>query len=228
MKVGVLLIATNKYLPLIDQLVDSIREFFFSEEDVTVFLFTDLESQRTDLVPLYIPHKPWPLITLERYNVFHRFREQLRDQDYLFYLDADSRVAGKVGKEILPTPPAELVATIHPGYIRSAKRGPYEKRCSSTAYVKPTEGRRYYTGAFNGGTTTAFLQMAETIAQNVDQDSENNLIAAWHDESHLNRYLMDRNIRELSPAYCYPEKWNLPFRKIILALAKDHAAYRRD
>jgi hypothetical protein len=44
------------------------------------------------------------------------------------------------------------------------------------------------------------------LKNNVDIDSENNIVALWHDESHLNKYILDRNdLTILSPAYCYPE-----------------------
>jgi hypothetical protein len=32
----------------------------------------------------------------------------------------------------------------------------------------------------------------------------------------------------LDPRYCYPESWDLPFVKILVALDKDHAAMRAE
>ena len=33
--------------------------------------------------------------------------------------------------------------------------------------------------------------MSEILQNNIDKDLENNIIALWHDESHINRYLVD-------------------------------------
>lgn len=32
----------------------------------------------------------------------------------------------------------------------------------------------------------------------------------------------------LSPAYCYPQSWRLPFPRKIIALDKNHAAMRKE
>ena len=69
--------------------------------------------------------------------------------------------------------------------------------------------------------------MAECIKKNIDIDLNNNIIAVWHDESHLNRYFIDNKPEiELSPSYCYPENWNLPFEKKLIALDKNHNEIR--
>jgi len=61
----------------------------------------------------------------------------------------------------------------------------------------------------------------------VDEDMDKNLIAVWHDESHYNRYLIDTPPTHiLSPSYCYPESWRLPFEKKLLALDKNHREMR--
>ena len=48
-------------------------------------------------------------------------------------------------------------------------------------------------GGFNGGTAQGFKHLIDTIAHNTDVDEQNSVVARWHDESHLNRYLYDKN-----------------------------------
>ena len=69
--------------------------------------------------------------------------------------------------------------------------------------------------------------MAKIITENIYQDLKNNIIAIWHDESHLNRFYIDNKpTLILSPSYCYPESWNLPYKKRLLALDKNHKEVR--
>jgi hypothetical protein len=71
--------------------------------------------------------------------------------------------------------------------------------------------------------------MSRKIRENIDTDLQKDIIAIWHDESHLNRYLISNQqlTKTLLPSYCYPESWNLPYPKKILALDKDHEAIRK-
>jgi histo-blood group ABO system transferase len=149
-------------------------------------------------------------------------KELIKKEDYLFYCDADMLFVDSVGDEIL----GDLVATIHPGF--QGGRGTPETNPKSLAYVLPKENLIYYAGGFNGGTSKNFLKMSETIDKNIDVDMGNNFIAIWHDESHMNRYFIDNKPAiTLDPSYCYPESWNLPYKKRLLALDKNHSEIRK-
>lgn len=50
---------------------------------------------------------------------------------------------------------------------------------------------RYVSGGFNGGTREAFFTLCRTILERTRQDLANGIIAKWHDESQLNRYIAD-------------------------------------
>ena len=66
--------------------------------------------------------------------------------------------------------------------------------------------------------------MIKCLSKRINIDLENEIIAKWHDESHLNRYIYDYNkerYRILSPAYLYPEGWNIPFEEIITVRDKN-------
>ena len=229
-KIGLLTIATGKYQQFIRPLYESVDQFFFTSYPVQKFLFTDNSApfvDATNTIVCPIQHSPWPLITLLRYRLFLQYSSLLSTIDYLFYCDVDMRLVAECGEEMLPDTPTGLVGVQHPGfYARGRSTYTYETNPISTAYVAPAEGNIYYCGGVHGGASDAFLRMAGQLANNVDQDLRKNHIAVWHDESHLNRYFIDHPPKTLKPGYCYPEKWEIPFPKIVIALDKNHSEIR--
>jgi histo-blood group ABO system transferase len=224
MTIGLLLISTGKYHQFVQPLLDSARKYFMANHQVTYFLFTDSDKWKDegDVVTIFKKHEPFPGPTLKRYETFYTNRALFDKADYLFYCDVDMLFVAGIGDEIL----SDRTATLHPGFLGG--RGTPEIRKESLACVHPNEDMVYFTGAFNGGAKKEFIKMSELLAENIQKDLDNRIIAIWHDESHLNRYLIDHPPSKILPAsYCYPEKWDLPFEKKIIALDKDHAEIRR-
>jgi histo-blood group ABO system transferase len=229
-KIGLLIIATKKYFEFVQPLITSADEFFLKNHEVVYYVFTDkLENRLGSLVSnrkieyIETEHKEWPWMTLGRYELFSKHKEKLKSNDYLYYIDADMLIVDTVGDEIL----GNLVATQHPGYYN--RRGTPETRPESTAYVAPFEEMQYFAGGFNGGTAMMYLCMAENNAHWINYDFSRGIIAIWHDESHLNRYLIDNPPDKiLSPSYCYGENMIIPFSPKIIALNKNHKEYRNE
>jgi histo-blood group ABO system transferase len=228
LKVGLIIIATNKYIKFAKPLYDSMQSYFLNEPEIErrMFLFTD-QNAFSGPVVIHQVHESWPNMTLKRYEIIFRNWQVFREMDYLYYADVDMIFWEPVGREIL----GERVATIHPGFWNSPREVfPYETNPQSKAYVDPDEGDCYFAGGFNGGKRERFLEMAQVISANVQSDLEKGYIAIWHDESHLNRYLIDwRPTVILNPSYCFPEaEWarDYPFRKLLVALNKDHQELR--
>lgn len=224
-KIGLLVIATNKYTQFLQPLISSADDFFLKNHDVTYFVFTnkdiDINSNRS-VVKTNVEHKEWPWMTLGRYKIFTESSDKLSEMDYLYYCDADMRFVGEVGDEILN----DLVATQHPGYYD--RRGTPETNPLSLACVYDHEEMQYFAGGFNGGTSNEYLKMANHISNNIDIDYSKGLIAIWHDESHLNRYMIDNKpTKILDPSYCCIEWWiDCPFGRRLLALDKNHSEMR--
>lgn len=223
-KVGLLVIATNKYIQFLQPLINSADDFFCKNCEVTYYVFTnkdiDIKTNRK-IVKIDVEHKGWPWMTLGRYKIFSDNNIKLSEMDYLYYCDVDMRFVGEVGDEIL----SDRVATQHPGFY--GRRGTPETNPNSTACVYPNEEMQYFAGGFNGGSSSEYLKMAKTISDNIDIDHNKGLIAIWHDESHMNRYFIDNKpTKILSPSYCYGESMNIPFERRLIALDKNHAEVR--
>ena len=230
MKICILNIATNKYIQFVEQLLESVEENFLNGHDISALVFTDHEIEEvSDNVKIsQIDHEPWPVPTLKRYHYFTKEKEYISQFDYCFYMDVDMRIEDKVGDEIF----GDLVATQHPGFWwKDKEQFSYERRPQSTAYVPEGEGKMYYAGGFNGGKTEEFLKMSEVIADRVTKDLEKGVIALWHDESHMNRYMIDNPpTLSLTPSYCFAEEQmqnpDYPFKPKIIALKKNHSELR--
>lgn len=226
MKIGLLIIATNKYIDFLQQLIKSTDRFFCKNQDVTYFVFTnqkiDIVSER-QIESVHVEHKKWPFMTLHRYKIFNENKDILSKMDYLYYIDVDMTLEAEVGDEIL----SERVATQHPAF--AGIRGTPETNSKSLAYVYPHEKMQYFAGGFNGGSSQEYLKMCNILSSNIDEDYKNGIIAIWHDESHMNRYFIDNPpTKILNPSYCYPQSWRIPFQRKIIALDKNHAQIRKE
>lgn len=220
--IALLVCATGKYLDFVPPLVDSAKRFFLPTQKVHFFIFSDGTFSAGQEVT-FVPHKVlgWPLDTMKRFEIFYRYQELYQGFDYLFSLDADMMFVETCGEEIL----GKRVGTLHPGFIR--RRGSYETRSASKAFVPSHEGRHYFAGGFYGGQKEVFLELVRTCADNIERDLQQDIVAVWHDESHLNRYFIDNPpTRVLNPSYCYPEGVSMNYQPKLMALLKDHQAVR--
>ncbi|HVX00696.1 MAG TPA: hypothetical protein VHA52_09730 [Candidatus Babeliaceae bacterium] len=223
--IGLCIVGTGSYNAFAQKLIESARRFFCTAHNVTYFLFTDqpIEEQPDTVV---LPHRRlgWPYDTLFRFHVYDGSKKILEHMDYIFACDADMLFVDAVGDEIL----GDRVGTQHPGFV--GKKGSYEVlNPLSVAYVRPHEGSVYYAGGFYGGVSKEFLLLVSSLKDAVNRDLlQLDFIAVWHDESYLNRYFIDNPPTvTLSPSYCYPESWHLPYKKRLLALDKNHQEYQK-
>lgn len=198
MKTALILIATGKsYWQFIQPMIASADKYFVPHD---TFLFTDC-PKNFGVNQIRCNNLGYPRATLKRYHILLTQKEWLSYYDYIFYVDIDAIFVSPVGSEIFSY---GLTATRHAGFQDDDFDAYLETDPRSTAFAPKLQ--HYYCGGFNGGTSGSFLNMAETIAANVDKDTQNGILAKWHDESHLNRFLVDHPPSKiLSHAYCYPE-----------------------
>ena len=230
MKICILTIATNKYIQFVEKLYDNIEDHFLGDHEIEGIIFTDQEVESSDNIKIsQIEHEPWPVPTLKRYNYFMKEADHISKYDYCFYFDVDMGIVDKVGDEVL----GDLVATMHPYQSFAPKPDrSYDRNPNSLAYVpRGEEGEHYYAGGFNGGKTEEFLKMSKVISDRVTKELEHDIIPLWHDESHMNRYLIDNPPSlTLTPSYCFAEEQmgnpNYPYEPKIIALKKNHTELR--
>ncbi len=163
----------------------------------------------------------WPYITLFRFKIFKKALPHLYNSDYIFFFNSNMKFISDVNEEILPQGSKQLTFVMHPGYYnKSVKKFTYEKSKNSLAFVPKSSGKYYFMGGVNGGITTAYIKLINDLEYAIDEDLKNNVIAIWHDESHLNKYAIkhEKIIHVLAPQYGYPEGWSNPDFEIKLVI----------
>lgn len=209
MKIAILYICTGKYNQFFKGFYESSEKFFLSgKAEKEYFVFTD-DMNLSDAPNVHLNYKKYegfPLDSLFRFDMFLRVKDEILQCDYAYFFNANMLFISYVGEEFLPKQ-SDMTAVIHPGqYRRMPCLYPYERNKRSTAYIAPFEGEyHYYMGSLNGGKSDAFVRFAEVCSKRTHQDFDNGIIALFHDESHLNKYMRDVNGEGLSPMYAVPE-----------------------
>ena len=201
------------------------EQYFLSGITKEYFVFTDAKhiynEQVNHVHKIHQPKLGWPFDTLKRFDMFLRKEAELSKLNYLFFFNANMRVMEPIDASFLPSKEEKLLAVKHP-WLCDAPVDDFtmETNPQSTAYIAPGAATHYFMGGLNGGITSAYLQLMRDINQAIQQDLANNIIAVWHDESHLNKYLLDKNIKIMGPEYGFPQGADLPFEQKIIILEK--------
>ena len=230
MKVGILYICTGKYSSFWNGFYDSCEKFFLKTAEKHYYVWTDNEEiinlgKSHDNIHVFFQEvEPWPFPTLRRYRYFVEQKQELFKMDYLIFMNSNLVVQKKIdSRDILPRDDERLFVTMSPGpFDRAPVLFSYDRNPECSAFIAEGEGKFYFAGGFNGGYSKDFIELAEVIANRTEKDYEKGIIALWHDESQLNRYMLDydKKYRIVSPAYLFPEGSNLPFECKILILDK--------
>ena len=112
---------------------------------------------------------------------------------------------------------SDLLAKLRYGGV-----GSWEDRKESKAFVARNKRKKYVCGGFWGGDTNSILGMVNELKFAVEEDLKNEIVAKWHDESHLNYWASRNDFRLESPAYCHDELYaNLATtKKVVTAVRK--------
>jgi hypothetical protein len=229
MKIGILYICTGKYSVFWKDFYETAEENFLPATEKHYYVFTDddqlIYKDRGNVHTWHQEKQEWPYPTLLRFHMFDRAKAELLMMDYIFFFNANMKFVTSISPEdILPDNKTDdgLVVVLHSGYYRAPKNKlPYERNQKrSLAYLE--NGEHYFQGCLNGGNREAYLKMIEHLKTNIQKDLDQDIIAVWHDESHLNKYMSDKHPRILPPAFSYPEgqDLNMPARILMLDKSK--------
>lgn len=231
-KIAILYIATGRYTVFWEHFYRSAEKNLLTDCQKHYFIFTDstqpLIGENTANVTRIEQQKlGWPYDTLMRFDMFLSIKDQLQAFDYTYFFNANSEIIKPVSQsEFLPSETEGLLFVHQPHMFHlSPNKFTYERNLNSTAYIPPNQGQYYVTGALNGGTTQAYLQMCEQLSHNIHQDLQNDVIAVWHDESHLNHYLFAHKKGKILPPY-FTKGENETWKNTAKIMFSDKTHYR--
>lgn len=230
MKIAILYICTGYYDIFWKEFYLSFEQYFIPQYEKHYFVFTDAnslydEGNNPRIHKIYQEAYPWPYSTLMRYHIFMKHISLFENCDYIFFMNANVLCTQPISdKDFLPrTMQGESLTVVqHPYAINKPPRHyTYERNPSSSAFIPYSQGKYYICGGINGGTASAFCDLIRQIYLQTETDLKHGIIALWHDESHINKYILGRSdCRILSPSYCYPEGAKLPYTPILVVREK--------
>ena len=257
MKVAIVFIGTNKYIDFLPRYYENIEKYFLPNSEKTILAFTDGELNETpDNVRVYHQeHLAWPYITLKRFEIINKARQDIEKHDWLVFLDADTLVVDTVTEEdflhrCCNKTPEEipLFGVHHPCHFlqltgrahmppHDKPPGAYEQNPGSEAYVDMDDedfhfgAVPYFQGCFWGGKVPEVCAMIDELEARVNRDLERDVVAVWHDESHLNKYYLENEfkVNVFHPQYAHPEVFKdyCDWEPKIVHLAKDNSEYQQ-
>ncbi|XP_007952519.1 histo-blood group ABO system transferase [Orycteropus afer afer] len=213
--IGLTVFAIKKYMVFLKLFLETAEKYFMVGHRVNYYVFTDrpadvphvpLKEGRQVVVLQVRNYTRWQDVSMHRMEMISNFSEQrfMHEVDYLVCADVDMQFSDHVGVEIL----SSLFGTLHPGfYAADRKAFTYERRPQSQAHIPWGEGDFYYMGAFFGGSVLEVQRLTKACHQAMMVDHTNHIEAVWHDESHLNKYLLyHKPTKVLSPEYLWDEQ----------------------
>ncbi|XP_021563961.1 histo-blood group ABO system transferase, partial [Carlito syrichta] len=237
--IGLTVFAIKKYVVFLKLFLETAEKHFMVGHRVTYYVFTDrpadvprvaLGAGRRLVVLTVGTYARWQDVSMRRMQAISDFSERRfrHEVDYLVCADVDMQFDDHVGVEIL----SPLFGTLHPGFYGSSREAfTYERRPRSQAYISRDEGDFYYMGAFFGGSVQEVTRLSKACHQAMMVDQANGIEAVWHDESHLNKYLLyHKPTKVLSPEYMWDKQllgWPAVMKKLrYVAVPKNHQEIR--
>ncbi len=215
-KIAILFIGTNRYIEFFPKYYETIKNYFLTKTPKDFFVYTDVVNYyflkgKKDVIVIPVKHQKWPFTTLMRFKMMNQASEKLKRYSHIVYIDADMIASSLVTEDQFFSHTKPLFGVRHICYLK--KQGEFEFRKESRAGVSRDDNLSdYCAGTFFGGQSKAFLELARELEKRIDIDWNKNIIAKWHDESHLNKYFIERKplVHTLDSSYIYSELKPIP------------------
>lgn len=224
-KVGVLYIATGRYIAFWKPFYENFSKNFLPECDKVFFMLTDADhidyEENPDVMRFYQEAYEWPFSSMKRFTMFLAHEAELAQTDYLFYCNANLHCERPIHlEEIAPDGAQQHLTVVSHQHTwgKDPLFHPYCRDARSRAFVPYGLGTHYVAGGLNGGETSAFLDLCRELERRTEEDLAKGVIPVCHDESQINRLAAEKpeQFRVLEPAFCVPEEHPQPDQAIVV------------
>lgn len=214
MKIGILYYATGRYICFWEEFYKSAKKFLFPNYEKKFVVYTDSDEiyaqDSNDVIKVFAQSSKWPISVCDKFAILLSGRSLYDDCDYLFHFNANMRFIAPIGEEILPKEENGYISVaewLNHKLKSTPMTFPYDRNPESSAYIPYGEGAHYFMSGVHGGRRQEVIQMYTELEDNIRKDFAKGIIALWHDESHMNKYLLDKNPLIIPPEYAIPENW---------------------
>jgi glycosyltransferase involved in cell wall biosynthesis len=204
--------ATGLYTMFWERFHTSCEKYLCTDASKKYFVFTDDKSLLSLKIPnvTFIPYedKGWLVNVSSKCKCILSIREEILKQDYAFYFNANYEVLAPVyTHDILPDESDNCLSALC--FYKGTNNNllPYDRNRDSLAYIPFGEGKHYFLSSFFGGRSPEFLKLCEWSNESVFADLKKGIVAKTHDESYLNRYLIDIPPKIIDMVFGTPEGW---------------------
>ena len=209
---AIIFIGTGNYIGFFKEWKRCIDAYFLNDVKKELFVFSDTEVVGENVTFNKVEGYKWPWATLYRFKMMLEAKKDLEKFDYVFYVDSDLHPRSDILLEDL-TAGMPLVGVHHPGNFVNPDWYTWEDNKASSAFIPgdmSDYGSRavYFQGCLWGGNSKEVIKLCEELDKLIGKDEELGLVAKWHDESHLNKYLLKNldNVHVLPFNYAFPEQ----------------------
>lgn len=223
MSVGILYIAIGRYSAFFDGFYESCKKRLFPGVKKNFYVYSDCltidKSKGFDDIQLFhCEDLGWPENTLFRFKLFNETRQFWVDNDYLIFFNGNTYFESRIEfHEFFPLNcPQITMLSWHIYDTKKPDEYPYDRNPSCCAYIPFGKGTRYFQGGLIAAGKDEFIDIVESCDNAIRQDYNKGIVAINHDESQLNRYLLDKNPKVLSTEYGRPQEWKTPISPKII------------
>lgn len=213
-------------------IIDEVTFFVFTDKPEEAEKFA-LELKHVRVRAFKIPQYGWPEATLLRYQIFDSYSTSL-DSKILMHLDADMLFASNPWSRVRAQLSRNSICLVeHPGFwrptgvsrlilyvsrpvlaykdlrlrIKRGGLGAWECDAKSSAFVSRESRMKYYCGGTWFGKRDSIIKLISELSIKVNDDIKKNIIAIWHDESHINRWATENHHSNENPELCFDQTY---------------------
>lgn len=237
-KILVCFVGTGTYLEFLPQYYEKVMENFCPGYPKDILVLTDGELSDTPehIILKETEHKAWPYITLERFNIILKQRDVIEKYDWFVFMDADTIVNQRVEYEEFFDESKDYLGVHHPCHYlgwppHNQPYGSFDRTNSRARVGDDDDLSTYWQGCLWGGKVPEIFAIMEELDSRTQLDLKDDIIALWHDESHLNKIFIENKdkVRTLPSDYAYPECFDDRVKDQlepkIVHLAKNNSKY---